>query len=476
MSRETGRFPTFRAGGKRPSTQHRAFGEGTERLCDNCNSGLDSPVHPPVPGSGFPVPVAGFLALAGRFWYRTIMRRLRICQLITTLGPAGAERGVYELSRRLDRRQFDVQVVALQGGQVADWLRDAGVPVTVLGLRGKWDMLRLARLPGLLRELRPDVLHTHLFHADLAGRPAASLAAVPHLVHTVWTAEGRWRPWQFAWARYLRRRCDRIVCVSPSVREHHARLSGLPAEDYTVIPWGVDTEAFRRDRLSRRRLRAAWGIAPGEVVVAFVGRLEFYKGIDLLLAAMARLGQTPPSPAASPQETPADESPAAGGGESAGSQPPPGAVRLVIAGDGPCRRAVADYIAHGPGGRRARMLGHVQDVRAVLSAADVYLMPSLWEGWPLALGEAMSACLPAVGTNVPGVRDLIVPGQTGLLVAPGDPAALAGAVLQLAASGRLRVRLGHAGRRRIVEHFSIARTVGAHEELYEHIAGHLREH
>jgi glycosyltransferase involved in cell wall biosynthesis len=370
------------------------------------------------------------------------MRRLRICQLITTLGPAGAERGVYELSRRLDGGRFDVQVVALQGGQVADWLRDVGVPVTVLGVRGKWDVLRLRRLAALLRDIRPDVLHTHLFHADLAGRPAARMARVPHLVHTVWTAEGRWRPWQFAWARYFRWRCDRIVAVSQSVMEHHARLSGLAAEHYAVIPWGVDTEAFRRDRPCRRRLRADWGIAPGEVVVAFVGRLEFYKGIDLLLAAAGRMAD---------------------------------AVRLIIAGDGPCRQAVEDYIAHGPGGGRVRMLGHVRDVRAVLSAADVYLMPSMWEGWPLALGEAMSVGLPAVGTNVAGIRDLIVPGQTGVLVESGDSAAVAEAIGQLAASARMRVGMGHAARQRIVEHFSIARTVAAHEQLYDQIAGHLRE-
>jgi glycosyltransferase involved in cell wall biosynthesis len=88
----------------------------------------------------------------------------------------------------------------------------------------------------------------------------------------------------------------------------------------------------------------------------------------------------------------------------------------------------------------------------------------------------MSVGLPAVGTNVPGIRDLIVPGQTGTLVEPGDATALASAVRQFAASARLRTSLGRAARRRIVEHFSITRTVVAHEELYEHIAGHLREH
>ena len=373
------------------------------------------------------------------------MRRLRVCQLITTLGVAGAERGVYELSRRLDRARFDVHVVALQGGPVEEWLAAAGIPTTVLGLRGKWDIPRALRLAGVLRRVRPDILHTHLFHADLAGRPAAWAARVPHLVHTVWTAEGRYRPWQFAYARLLKQSCNRVICVSRSVHDHHAGKSKLPDDAYIVIPWGVDVEKFRRDEASRQRLRSAWQLADDDVLLAFVGRLEFYKGVETLLAALGQL---------------------ASGGRG---------VRAVIAGDGPRRQVVEEFIAHGPGGGLVRMLGMVSDVPAVLSAADIYVMPSLWEGWPLALGEAMSASLPAIGANVPGIRDLIVPEQTGLLVERQNADALASAIALLVADGPMRARLGEAGRRRIVDQFTIEQTVAAHERLYDEIAGHRRQ-
>jgi len=368
------------------------------------------------------------------------MSRLRIAQLITSLRPAGAERGLYELSRRLNRDRFDVQVVALQGGPVAQWLEDAGIGVTVLGVRGKWDVLKLPRLGELLRRERIDLLHTHLFHADLAGRLATELASVRHLVHTVWTAEGRFRPWQFAFARFLAEGCDRIVCVSESVRAHHGARSGLPERCYTVIPWGIDTEAFSRDGASRRQLRKKWQVPRGRVLAAFVGRLESYKGIQTLLGAMSHLG---------------------GRGE---------AIDLVIAGDGPLRPAVETFIAHGEGGAQTRWLGHVDDVRGVLSAADVFVMPSFWEGWPLAMGEAMSAALPAVGTDVPGIRDLLVDGQTGLLIAPRDPVALAEALRRLADDRDLRQRLGRGARKRLVERFSIDVTVAAHEALYDDLA------
>jgi glycosyltransferase involved in cell wall biosynthesis len=345
----------------------------------------------------------------------------------------------------MDRRRFEVEVFALRDGPVSDRLRQAGVAVTVLGVRGKWDVMKLPRLTRLLRERHFDLLHTHLFHADLAGRPAAKAAGIPHLIHTVWTAEGRFRPWQFAYARLLRQSCDRVICVSRSVRDHHAARSRLPDEAYAVIPWGVDVEKFRRIDEARHRLRSRWHVPDGEPLLAFVGRLEFYKGIDTLLDALARL---------------------------AGDAPPP---HVVIAGDGPLRPAVEKFIASRPAGRNVRLLGMVPNVPEVLSAADVYVMPSLWEGWPLALGEAMSASLPAIGTDVPGIRDILVADRTGLLVGKQDPAALASAIARLCGDPGLRQQMGAAGRERIVDCFSIQETVASHERLYDEIAGHLRE-
>ncbi len=372
------------------------------------------------------------------------MRPLRVCQLITTLGIGGAERGLYDLVTRMDRQRFEVEVFALRDGPMSARLAAAGIAATVLHLRGKWDFMKLPRLIKPLRDGHFDLLHTHLFHADLAGRPAAKAAGVPHLVHTVWTAEGRFRPWQFAYARLLKQSCDRVICVSQSVRDHHAGKSKLPDDAYIVIPWGVDVQKFRHDEASRQHLRSAWQLADDEVLLAFVGRLEFYKGVETLLAALGQL---------------------ASGGRG---------VRAVIAGDGPRRHAVEEFIAHGPGGGLVRMLGMVADVPAVLSAADVYVMPSLWEGWPLALGEAMSASLPAIGADVPGIRDLIVPQQTGLLVERQDAGALASAIGLLVADGPMRARLGAAGRRRIVDQFTIEQTVAAHERLYDEVAGYRR--
>lgn len=380
---------------------------------------------------------------------------IRVCQLITDLRLSGAERVVYELSRRLDRSRFDVRVVSLRGGEVEQMLLAQGIPVTVLGVRGKWDVGKLLPLVRLLRRERIDLLHTHLFHSDLAGRAAASLAGVPHLVHTIHVAEQRFRPWQYAFARLMDFRCDRLICVSRSVRDHHAAHSHLPLSRYAVIPNGVDMEAFGATAapygpVARARTRQQWDLAPGQLAVLFVGRLNHQKGIDVLLAAMSQLADSGAQP-------------------NRGADKPP-ELQFVLAGDGPERPMVEKYMAQGSG-MNCRLLGFVADVREALNAANIFVLPSRWEGWPLALAEAMAAGLPCVGTNVPGIRDIIVGGKTGLLVPSQDPAALAAAIHDLATDAALRDTLAAAGRQEILTKYSIQKNVAAHEKLYLEVAG-----
>jgi len=364
------------------------------------------------------------------------MDRLRVCELITDLAPAGAERCVYELATRLDRERFDVRVAGLRGGAVAERLRDAGVSVEVLDVRGKWDFLKLARLIDLLRAWRTEILHTHLFHADLAGRIAAAITGSVRLIHTVHIAEARFRPWQYAFARMTAHMCRAIIAVSPSVLEHHAARSGLPRARYVLIPNGIDLDAYSADPERRARLRAQWGVAESEALVAFVGRLDHQKGLDTLLNAMRIL---------------------IGRGV---------AVKLVIAGEGPQRPLVDSFIADEAAGKNVRLLGFSDDVRGVLSAGDMLAIPSRWEGFGLAAGEAMAASLPVIATDVAGLRDVVIPERTGLLVQKENPDALAESIERLGGDGDLRRRMGKAGRNRVEEHFDIKAMVTAHENLY----------
>ena len=367
------------------------------------------------------------------------MGKIRLCQMITELRPAGAERFLYELTRRLDKERFDVRVVALRGGAVAEWLTEAGIRTDVVGVRGRWDVLKLGRLADLLRDEPADILHTHLFHADLAGRAGAALVSVPNIVHTVHCAEERFRPWHFAFARFFSSTCQRIICISPSVLARHSSRSGLRESCYTVIPNGVDLSAYARSDEVRVRLRRQWGMGDEQALAVFAGRLVEEKGIETLLGVMSHLASR--------------------------GQP----VHLVVAGDGPLRDVVENYARHGEGGRYCHVLGHVRDMPPVLSAADMFISPSRGEGFGLAVVEAMAASLPVAGTNVTGTRDVVISGRTGLLVPVDDVVALADAVSRLAGDEPLRRRLGRAGQRRARRHFNIDTTVAAHEKLYEEV-------
>lgn len=368
------------------------------------------------------------------------MSRIRIRQVITELRPAGAERCVYELATRLPRDRFNVSVTALRGGAMVDRLREAGVRVDALGLRGKWDVPHATRLVDSLRSDPPDVVHTHLFHADLAGRLAAALTGRVRLIHTVHVAERRPLPWRFAWAA-MTMRATTCVCVSRGVREHWLRHTGLPAGRCVVIPNGVDAGRFRPDAQARRRLRSEWGVNPSDAVFAMVGRLDDQKGVDVLLDAvdsLARSGRAPD---------------------------------VVIAGDGPRRDLVREFIAAGQAQRRVRWLGFRDDVPDVLSAADVLVMPSRWEGFGLSAAEAMAAGLPVVASRVAGLEEVVADGRTGLLIPPGDADALTAAMIRTRDDELLRKRMGEAGRRRVERRFSIETYVRAHERLYQSIGG-----
>ena len=364
------------------------------------------------------------------------MSRLRICQLITELRPAGAERCVYELARRLDPQRFCVHVAALRGGAFAERLREAGIGVTVLDVRNKLDISVLARLAKVLRRGKFDLLHTHLFHADLAGRLAARLAGVPRLVHTVHVAEARFRPWQYAWACMTASWCGRIVCVSHAVRDHHARKSHLSRRRYEVIYNGIDADAYRADPQRREELRRRWCVGESEILVAFVGRLNYQKNLPMLLDAMGRIRR--------------------GRND----------IRLIVAGDGPESSVLDKFIRKNASAGVVR-LGRTDDVPGVLCASDIFAMPSRWEGFGLAAAEAMSAELAVVVTKVPGLTEVIEDGKSGLLIDSGDTDALKAAICQLADDRDRRIRLGQAGRRRVKENFSMEMNIKSHERLYE---------
>jgi glycosyltransferase involved in cell wall biosynthesis len=309
-------------------------------------------------------------------------------------------------------------------------------------MRHKADLLALLCLYHWLRQQRPAILHTYLFHANLLGRVLGRLAGVPLVICSERTMQTESK------ARYRLNRwtvglADRVVAVSASVADFCIDHVGLPADKLVVIPNGVDLPveppASRQETRAELALSAAEGLdlPPDAPVIGAVCRLDPLKGLNFLLQALARLA----------------------------------GVWLVVVGDGPERdRLVALTVELGLAGRVC-WAGQRRDVSRLLSAFDLFVQPSLHEGLPNAVLEAMAAGLPVVATAVGGTPEAVVDGVTGLLVPPADVEALAQALAGLLADPERRQRLGRAGRQRVAEHFSLAQMVAKTERLYRDLSG-----
>jgi starch synthase (maltosyl-transferring) len=360
--------------------------------------------------------------------------------VITDLDVGGAERAMVNLATRLDRRRWSPTVIALgPEGTLAGDVRRAGLPCRCLGVDRRRPARAVARLARALREHRPELVQSFLFHANVAARLAAPWAGRPWVVGGIRVAERRKR-WHLALDRLTESLASGSVCVSRGVLEFSRRAGGLDPRRLTVIPNGIDPTPF--DRASAVP-REALGI-PGDAHLALaVGRLDAQKGIPDLLAAAERVIPAEP------------------------------AWHLALAGDGPCRVWLMDQLATRPAlACRVRWLGARADVPGLLKSADVLVLASLWEGMPNAVLEAMAAGRAVVATAVEGTAELVIPGETGWLVPPHDPESLGRALLEAARDPGLRHALGRNGRARIEAEFSIERTVMAYERLWAGVLGY----
>lgn len=346
------------------------------------------------------------------------MRRLTVMHVITKLDAGGAQETAVALCAGLDSARFDVTLVAGPdrgtGGDMwrrADELgvRTVRVARLVRAIRPTSDVAALVALWRLFRHERPDIVHTHSSKAGVLARVAARLAGVPTLVHTVhgWSFRdfqpGPIQGLYLHLERLLARVTTWIVVVAESDRRIGlANRIGVDAQ-YVLVRSGVDLEAFRPSRGRRGRARSSLGLPPDAVVVGTVTRLGEPKDPETTVRAFAAVRRLVPQ------------------------------ARLVVVGDGPHRpniEALVDGLALDDA---VHLLGARDDVAELLPALDVFVLTSLSEGLPRVLVEAMAAHVPVVATDVGGVGELVIDGETGVLVPPAAPDALADAIVAVLA-------------------------------------------
>lgn len=360
----------------------------------------------------------------------------RVAMVIPTLDRiAGAERQMMMLALGMSRRGWPVTVVTLAGagGAAAEELNEAGVEFVSLGMRkGLVDPRGWTRFIGWLRRSKPDLVHAHLPHAAWLARWARLFAPVPVVIDTLHSSStgGVGRHWGY---RFSRKLPDQVTAVSRSVADSHLSARMVRRDTLTILPNGVDVEEWRPDELVRARLRRELGLEEQFLWLA-AGRIETVKDYPTLLNAMAAV-------------------------------PPP--ARLVIAGDGPLLTNMARLASHLGICARVKFLGFEPNLKRWFQAADGFVHTSRWEGLPMALLEAAACALPTVATDVPGSREVVLHGETGILVPPADASALAWAMTAIMRTPlEERQRLGARARQRAVEHFSLASSIDRWEELY----------
>ena len=344
----------------------------------------------------------------------------RVTHVITRLIRGGAQLTLYNLVKGLKARGTVCEVVsgpeAGSEGSILDEVKALGVPVTLLPSLGReanplWDAAALLALARHFAASRPEIVHTHTSKAGLLGALGARLAGVPSVVYTAQghifaergavpsvTDRPRRRALFMALRRLAEARSDRIVALTPADLEEQVALGLAPREKYAVIPNGVDPAPFER-LSSRAEARRSLGLPADAALVITVGRLSPEKSQDILLEALAAIGDR--------------------------------TVQAILVGDGPTRAALEARANQPDLSGRVHFLGLRTDVPLCLAAADLYVLPSRYEAQGMVVVEAMMAGLPIIASRVGGVPGIIAHGVTGILEPPESPDRLSRSIVSL---------------------------------------------
>lgn len=371
---------------------------------------------------------------------------IRVVTLIDRLVQGGAERLAVEITARLDPARFDRTLCVTRwsdeghanfGDAPARWRAEveaAGVRFVGLDRSGPRDLAAWRPLMRILR--RTDVVHSHMFGSCVWGVVLGRAARVPVVVsheHS-WTFEGQ-RARQLVDRHLIARGSDTLIACSRTDQRRMTEVEGIPPGAVTFMPNGIEARLPSGHGVVRDEL----GIPRDALVVGAVGSMRRQKRYDVLLQAAARLARTHPG------------------------------VRVLVAGDGPDRGEIDALSARLGLDGAVTLLGARTDVPDVLAALDIAVNCSDWEGSPLAVMEYMEAGCAVVGTTVGGVPDLIDHGVHGLLVAPGDDAALAAAIGELLDDPERRAAMGAAARTRRRVEFDLSVMVASIEALYDRL-------
>lgn len=369
------------------------------------------------------------------------MRRILYVSTSTTLG--GAEKTLYTLATLVDPRVCRVAgVVSIkEKGHYAQRLEEAGTPVFSLEARARAGLRDLQRLAVIVHETKPDVVHAIMYQAIQLCRAVKRLGYADFKLVSSPRVNYRSRDGlSLILDGFLKKADDLLIAECEASRKYLVERLGYPEARTIAIHNGVDIAGWTISQSDRARCRGELKLEDKDVLIGAIGRLDYQKGHAFLLEAVARLRVAHP-------------------------------VKLVLLGDGPLRDYLAGLAAKLGLEGHVFMLGERPDAAAWLSALDIFAMPSLWEGLPNALLEAMALGLPVVATRVDGVPEAVAHDMSGILCQPKDSQALFVPLQDLIVDPALRRRLGEGARTVITENFTLAKMIERYEAAYRKVLG-----
>jgi glycosyltransferase involved in cell wall biosynthesis len=365
------------------------------------------------------------------------MKKLKVAHIITGLNTGGTEMMLLKVLRNASDRYEHIVVSLLPIGRVGNMIRNEGFKVYALNLK----MLKLPtsfiKLLSILKEERPHIVHSYLFHADLLGRIAAKVMRVPVVISSLRNENigGRLRERLLGMTDFC---VDKVTAVSQNVANAHV-AKGITKEDKICIIYNgieLDCENLADIPTARRNLNIVGG---GKWILLTIASLEIKKGHIFLFGALKTLKEK-------------------------GYK-----IKLIAAGRGKEEERLREEIVAQDLNGEVILAGEKDNIAELLSVSDVFVLPSLWEGLPNALLEAMVSGVPVVATRVGGVPEVVINDETGLLVEAKDSDALAVAIERLINNHELRQRLSQKAKEYVRKNFNIKAIVGQTEKLYDEL-------
>ena len=365
-------------------------------------------------------------------------KRVKVLYVFAALPVGGAEEVLITEVEGLDKTRFDPLVCVLsEKGPVGERIENRGFPVVALHRMKshRFDHRIIRDLYRLIKDQKVDVVHTHLYDGNKYGRLAGRLARVPGLISHYHNVYARRRIKYHLINRVLSTLNDRILAVSQAVKESVVRYDRISPEKIEVLYNGIDPSRFRGG-FEHSDLRRKLGVRPEDFLIGVVARLEEQKGHIYLFRALRQLIPDFPQ------------------------------IKILVVGEGTLRPVLEAKVKEMGFSEQILFLGTRTDIPEILASLDLFILPSLWEGFGLALAEAMSMGIPVVATAIGGVDEVICSGHDGLLVPPGEVPSLVAAVREVILDPRKYREMGKRGKETVGNKFTRAHHLARLQDLY----------